>query len=251
MTLRASCRNYVYSWVRSNTSTIKQIPPFRLHIFVRLPFSCCRYCDSPALAIEPFVWPSLGIPEFLQIQHSLLDHHALTRPLFCLFCFIHPLSSPASNYIKLRLEIVLMPSHSFLPSRSSLETCRSHSLAARNSTSRGKNPAILLSFLFFPILSIMVVVPTLSFKCSSSGFLTLTVLTGTPRFSHAPHLIPFFPFLMILDPRTTSASDGVIWMKFECIHSLIPSIDFFLFQRPKDDEEEGKADQKAVRPPVT
>ena len=97
----------------------------------------------------------------------------------------------------------------------------------------------------------MVVVLTLSFKCSSSGFLTLTVLTGTPRFNHAPHLIPFFPFLMILDPRTTSASDGVIWMKFECVRSLILSIDLFLFQRPQDKEEEGKADQRAVRPPVT
>ena len=68
----------------------------------------------------------------------------------------------------------------------------------------------------------MVLVPTLSFKCSSSGFLTLTVLTGTPRFNHAPHLIPLFPFLMILDPRTTSASDGVSWMKFECVRPLIP-----------------------------
>jgi len=39
-------------------------------------------------------------------------------------------------------------------------------------------------------------------------------------------------------------------MRLECVHPLIPSIDLFLFQQPKDDEEEGKAERRAVHPPV-
>ena len=37
------------------------------------------------MAIEPFVLPTLGIPAFLQILHSLLDRGVMTRRFVVLF----------------------------------------------------------------------------------------------------------------------------------------------------------------------
>ena len=131
-----------------DTSTIKQIPisfayicSTSLFVLSLLWFTCL---GDRAFCLA-FSWYSRLSPNPTFPPRSSCND----PPLFCLFLFIHPLLSPTSNSIKLRLEIAL------ISSRSSLETCRrSHSLAAQNSTSRGKNPAIRLSFFVFLFLGV-------------------------------------------------------------------------------------------------
>ena len=71
------------------TSTIKQIPPIRLHMFVPLPYLCHFFCFSLILACKPFVfgnpWQAQRFPNLTR-SPDLTDHVSF-------FCLLHRPSS--------------------------------------------------------------------------------------------------------------------------------------------------------------
>ena len=73
------------SW--THTSTIKQIPPIRLHMFVPLPNLCRFFCFPYILAPKPFVfttpWQSRLFPNRV-FAHSIFDKCPILFILFCL-----------------------------------------------------------------------------------------------------------------------------------------------------------------------
>ena len=78
-------------WAKRDTSTIKQIPPFRLHMFVPLPKLCSFFCVSRHLALNLLSSGFLGNPACFQIGLLLarsLSHDRSILVLF-VFCSVH------------------------------------------------------------------------------------------------------------------------------------------------------------------